>query len=114
MKRTISAILLVSVFISLQFGKVASYIYCKWQAEVIQNNPACGCDNHLTSMFDSNDDSPANDLPKNTVNEKLNEFTPKSLIEVQQIILSCSHCFAEYDAELSESFVASPFHPPIA
>jgi hypothetical protein len=113
MKRTISAILLLSVFISLQFGKVASYVYCKWQAEVIQNNPACGCDDHLASMFDSKDDSSDNDLSKNTVNEKLNEFTPKSLIEVQQIILSLSNCFTEYNAELSESFIDSPFHPPI-
>jgi hypothetical protein len=114
MKRTISAILLLSVFISLQFGKVASYIYCKWQAEVIQNNPACGCDDHLAFMFDGKDDSSNNDLSKNTVNEKLNEFTPKSLIEVQQIILSSSKCFTEYNAELSESFIDSPFHPPIA
>ena len=114
MKRTVSAILLVSVFIALQFGKVASYIYCKWQAEVIENNPACGCDDHLISMFDSNDDSPDNDLSKNAVNEKLNEFTPKPLIEVQQIVLSFSNCFTEYNAELSERFIESPFHPPIA
>lgn len=114
MKRTISAILLVIVFISLQFGKVASFIYCKWQAEVIQNNPACGCDDHLISMFDRDDDSPDNDLSKNTVNEKLNEFTPKSLIEVHQIVLSSSNCFTEYNAELSETFIDSPFHPPIA
>lgn len=114
MKRTISAILLVIVFISLQFGKVASYIFCKWQAEVIQNNAACGCDDHLISMFDSNDDSSNMDLSKNTVNEKLNEFTPKPLIEVQQIVLSSSNCFTEYNAELSESFIDSPFHPPIA
>ena len=114
MKRTISAILLLTVFISLQFGKVASYLYCKWQAEVIQNNPACGCDDHLISMFDSKDNSSNNDFSKNTVNEKLNEFTPKSLIEIQQIILSFSNCFTEYDAELSESFIDSPFHPPIA
>lgn len=113
MKRTISAILLVSVFISLQFGKVASYIYCKWQAEVIQNNPACGCDDHLISMFGANDDSSNNDLSKNSVNEKLNEFTPKSLIEVQQIFFSSSNCFTEYKADLSESFIDSPFHPPI-
>src|SRR5687767_13533166 len=114
MKRNAAAILLLTVFISLQFGKVASYIYCKWQAEIIQNNPDCGCDDHLTAMFDHNDDSPKNDLSKNTVNEKLNEFTPKSLIEVQQIVFLSSGCFTEYNAELSESFIDSPFHPPIA
>ena len=114
MKRNISAILLLTVFLSLQFGKVASYIYCKWQAEIIQSKTDCGCDDHLTAMFDHDDDAPKNDLSKNTVNEKLNEFTPKSLIEVQQIVLSSSNCFTEYNAELSESFIDSPFHPPIA
>ena len=114
MKQKLPAILILVVFLGLQFGKVATYLYCKWQAEIIQNNPDCGCDDHLTAMFDHEDDSSKNDLSKNTVNETLNEFTPKSLIEVQQIVLSCSMCFTEYNAELSESFIDAPFHPPIA
>jgi len=105
----------MTVFLSLQFGKVANYLYCKWQAEVIQNKPDCGCENHLITMFDQHDDdSSKNDLSKNTVNEKLNEFTPKSFINIPQIVLSSSNCFTEYNAMLSESFVGSPFHPPIA
>ena len=114
MRRSISAILLMTVFLSFQFGKVATYLYCKWQAEIIQNKPDCGCGDHLTAMFDHDDDSSKNDLAKNTVNEKLNEFTPKHLIDIPQIILSSSNCFTEYNAELSESFIDSPFHPPIA
>jgi len=115
MRRRISSILLLLVFLGLQFGKVAGYIYCKWQAEIIQNKSDCGCDDHLVTMFEHSDDDPSNnDLSKNTVNEKLNEFTPKSLIEVQQIVFLSSGCFTEYNAELSESFIASPFHPPIA
>jgi tRNA G37 N-methylase Trm5 len=114
MRRNVSAILLLTVFLSLQFGKVASYIYCKWQAEIIQNNPDCGCDDHLTSMFEHNDDDSKNNLSKNTLNEKLNEFTPKSFINIPQIVLASSNCFTEYNAELSESVIDSPFHPPIA
>ena len=114
MKRTISSILLLTVFISLQFGKVASYIFCKWQAEIIQNQTDCGCDDHLTAMFDHDDDSSKNDLPKNTVNEKLNEFSPKSLIEVQQVFIPIPNCFTEYKSALSESIIDAPFHPPIA
>ena len=114
MRRNISAILLLAVFLSLQFGKVAGYIYCKWQAEIIQNKPGCGCDEHLISIFEHDDDSSKNDLAKNTVNEKLNEFTPKSFITIPQIDLSSSNCFTEYNAALSESFMDSPFHPPIA
>ncbi len=114
MRRNISAILLLTVFLSLQFGKVATYLYCKWQAEIIQNKTDCGCEDHLTSMFEHSDDSSKNDLSNNTVNEKLNEFTPRSFITISQIILSSSNCFTEYQAELSESFIDCPFHPPIA
>lgn len=115
MKRRICAILLMTVFLSLQFGKVASYIYCKWQAEIIQNKPDCECDDHLASMFThQDDDSSKNDLSKITLNEKLNEFTPRSFITIPQIFASSSNCFTEYNAELSEIFIDSPFHPPIA
>ena len=114
MRRKFSAILILSVFFCLQYGKVANYLYCKWQAEIVQNKPDCGCEDHLTSMFGHDDDSSNNDISKNTLNEKLNEFTPKSLIEVQQLVNSSSICFTEYNAELSEKFIDSPFHPPIA
>lgn len=114
MRRRISSILLLLVFLNLQLGKVAGYIYCKWQAEIVQNKPDCGCDDHLTSMFEHDDDSSKNDLTKNTVNEKLNEFSPKPLIDIPQFVLSSSDCFTEYTAGLSESYIDSPFHPPIA
>jgi len=115
MRRNVSAILLLTVFLSLQFGKVATYLYCKWQAEIVQNKPGCGCEDHLTSMFEHNDDgSSKDDLTKNAVNEKLNEFPPKPLTDIPQIVLLTSDCFTEYKASLSESFIDSPFHPPIA
>jgi hypothetical protein len=115
MRRTISAILLLIVFISLQFGKVTTYLYCKWQAEIIQNKPDCGCDQHLVAMFDHhNDDSSKNDLTKNIVTEKLNEFAPRSFITISQLYISFEKCFAEYNSLLTKSFIDSPFHPPIA
>ena len=114
MRRNISAILLLIVFISLQFGKVATYLYCKWQTEIFQKIPDCGCDKHLASMFEHhNDDSSKNDLTKNTVSEKLNEFAPRSFIAIPQVYISFKKCFAEYNSPLSESFIDSPFHPPI-
>ena len=113
MRRTVSAILLMIVFFSLQFGNVATYLYCKWQAEVVLNKPDCGCDNHLVSMFDHKDDSSKHDQSKNTLNEKLNEFTPKSMIIAPQVFLSFSKIFTEYSSSLSDSFIESPFHPPI-
>ena len=115
MKRSVSAILLLTVFISLQFGKVASYLYCKWQSEIIQNKPDCGCEDHLTAMFEQTDDgSSKNDLAKTTVNEKLSEFTPKPFITIPQFVVPFSNRFTEYTANLSECFIDSPFHPPIA
>ena len=113
MRRKFSAILILSVFLSLQYGKIASYLYCKWQAEIVQNKPDCGCEDHLTSMFDHNDESSANSLSKTTLTEKLNEFTPKTIIEVPQIILSSSDGFTEYNSDLSKRFIGTPFHPPI-
>ena len=115
MKQKLSAILILVVFFSLQYGKVATYLYCKWQAEIVQNKPGCGCEDHLTSMFaHNNDDSNNNSLSKTTVTEKLNEFTPKPIIEASQIILSSPDGFTEYNSDLSKSFIGTPFHPPIA
>ena len=115
MRRKFSAILILSIFLSLQYGKIANYLYCKWQAEIVQNQPGCGCEDHLTAMFDHNDDdSPGNSLSKNALTEKLNEFTPKTIIEIPQIILSSSDGFTEYNSDLSKSFTGTPFHPPIA
>lgn len=114
MRRKFSAILILSVFLALQYGKIATYLYCKWQTEIVQNKPDCGCEDHLTSMFDHNgDDSSNNSLSKNTLTEKLNEFTPKTIIEVPQIILSSSDGFTEHNSYLSKCFVGTPFHPPI-
>src|SRR5258705_13856403 len=109
MRSKLSAILILFVFLSLQYGKIATYLYCKWQAEIVQNKPDCGCEDHLTSMFGHNDDdSSKNGLSKNTLNEKLNEFSPKPLIDIPQIIPLPSNCFTEYNSVLSESFIDAP------
>ena len=80
----------------------------------MQNKADCGCENHLTSMFDHNDDDASdNSLSKSVLTEKLNEFTPKSIIEIPQIILSSSDGFTEYNSNLSKSFIGTPFHPPM-
>ena len=113
MRRNISAILLLIVFFCLQFGKVTSYLYCKWQAEIVQNKQDCGCDNHLVAMFDHKDDTSKHDQAKNTLSEKLSEFTPKATIIAPQVFSSFQKNFTEYNSSLSESFLDSPFHPPI-
>lgn len=115
MRSRISSILLLLVFLTLQFGKVATYIYCKWQSEIVQNSTDCGCDDHLVAMFEHHDDDASkNDLSKNTVNEKLNEFAPRSFITPATIDISIEKCFTEYNSSLSERFFDSPLRPPIA
>ena len=114
MRRKISAILLLTVFISLQFGKVASYIYCKWQAEIVQNLKDCGCDDHLVSMFEHNDDSGNDEQANIKLTDKLNEFMPKQFVDIQSDNFISEKSFTDYTSSLSESFIASPFHPPAA
>lgn len=51
MRRRIVSILLLFVFLSIQYGKVANYLYCKWQAEVVRQLEECGCESHLVGIF---------------------------------------------------------------
>ncbi len=52
MRRIVSAITVLLVFFSLQYGKVAEYLYCEVQAKVIlQQATDCGCDQYLIEMI---------------------------------------------------------------
>ncbi len=113
MKQKLPAILILFVFLSLQFGKISSYLYCKWQAEFLQNKTDCGCDDHLVAMFDHNGQTDDGMLAHNNLNEKIAEYAPHSLaIDLSQSIPAGKNYFAEYDTPLCSSFIASPFHPP--
>ena len=114
MRRYFSAILILFVFFCLQYGKIATYLYCKWQTSIVQSQPDCGCENHLTSMFDHHDDDSKEGLAKVNLNEKLNEFSPKSIIVLLQVFSLYENTFSEYDSPLSKSYIEAPFHPPIA
>jgi hypothetical protein len=113
MRQIIPAILLLFVFFSLQFGKISTYLFCKWQAEAVQNSGDCGCDDHLISMFDK-DGSDAKSSLKIVLSEKLSEFSPQSFFEIYQPVNLSVQGFAGYKAALSERFIAAPFHPPAA
>lgn len=60
MRRITSAIVILLVFFSFQYGKVMTYLYCKWQAEKVQQLKDCGCEQHLTGIFA---DGPAESAP---------------------------------------------------
>ena len=115
MRRTFSAIVILMIFLSLQFGKIVTYIYCKWQAEVVQNKPDCGCDDHLINMFDHNEPSENGTLAKSTLNEKITEYSLRFLtVDLSICNQQEKNCFAEYDSALPQNFIAVPFHPPAA
>jgi hypothetical protein len=114
MRRIISAILLLLVFLSLQFGKIATYLYCKWQVEIVLNQTDCGCDDHLVTMFSHDETGTDSSLSKIALNDKINEFNPKPFIGLLPTPFSFHNSFTNYHAAISETFIAPPFHPPIA
>jgi hypothetical protein len=112
MRRNISAILILTIFLSLQFGKITTWLYCKWQAEIVLNQPDCSCDDHLAAMF-QHDDGTGNGLSKIIFTEKINEYPPPaSLTGLSVFLQQKKNRFAVYDSPLLKSFIASPFHPP--
>jgi len=113
MRRKVFAILILAVFFSLQYGKIAGYIYCKWQKEVVQGLPDCGCEDHLVSMFSQENEEHDSDLTKININEKVTEYCPKESISVPEILINSKQTFTAYESQLMENFIVPPFHPPL-
>ena len=113
MRRYLSAVLLLLVFFTLQFGKVAGYLYCKWKTEVIQNKPDCGCDDQLVAMFDHHNDDSKSGYTNTGLNEIVNEFMPRQAIEIIKNSTDIKNCFTAYSSSLSERPQDDTFHPPI-
>ena len=115
MRRRVSAILILFVFLSLQFGKITTYLYCKWQAEVVQNQPDCGCDKHLTTLFDHDETGATGSIAKIAFKEKITEYSPQPFIVNLLVDYGQKKsCFAGYDSPLLKIFITPPFHPPAA
>ena len=98
------------VFFTLQYGKVATYLYCKWQAEVVQKLKDCGCETHLADMFSQKipvADSPA--AIKGNAFEYQQEFS--ILIPAIPSNITVSF-FADYNSSLIDGFVSPAFRPP--
>jgi len=115
MRKSLSAILILIVFLSLQFGKISSYLYCKWQVEFLQKQKDCGCDDHLVAMFDHNEPTNEGMVLHNKLNEKITEYSLHFLtVNLSLSSLEVKNCFAEYDSPLCSNVLDSPFHPPAA
>ena len=110
MRRKLATISILFVFLLLQYGKVATYIYCKWQAEVVQKLKDCGCENHLAGMFS---EKTSDGLSPITVKEVISEY----IVELPDYYLPSTPTFtisqfAEYDSPLLNGFFTSSFRPP--
>jgi hypothetical protein len=114
MRKKLSSILILAVFFSLQYGKVASYLYCKWQQEVVQGMTDCGCDDHLVTMFNHDGDENQDSQAKITLNEKITEFPPVAFISLAARPTIGKVVFSLYNSSLAENFMPTPFHPPLS
>lgn len=81
---------------------------------MVLNQTDCGCENHLVTMFNHDEPGTDSSLSKITLSEKLNEFCPKSFIGLPPSVFNFHQNFADYHAAISDTFIAPPFHPPIA
>ncbi len=110
MRRKLATISILFVFLLLQYGKVATYIYCKWQAEIVQKLKDCGCENHLAGMFS---EKTSDGVAAITIKEVVSEYT----VELPDYYLSATPYFnisqfPEYDSPLHNGFTFSSFRPP--
>ena len=110
MRRKLATISILFVFLLLQYGKVATYLYCKWQAEIVQKLKDCGCENHLAGIFS---EKSTDGLSHITIKEVISEYTvelPDYYLPVVPTFTISQ--FAEYDSPLLNGFIVSSFRPP--
>lgn len=54
MQRFANTIFLLALLLSLQYGKITSYLYCEWEAKIVNALPDCDCVQILSGVFDDN------------------------------------------------------------
>ena len=111
MRRIVSAIAVLLVFFSLQYGKVAEYLYCEAQAKlVLQQATDCGCEHYLIAMFGEDG---SDGFAASPIKEKPAEF----FTAIVTITNELNHCIPSTDHIIQSSgvlnqFPEPAFHPP--
>ncbi len=88
-----------------------NYLYCKWQAEKIQQLKDCGCEQHLTGLFadDQTHSSPA------TLKEIAFEYAEKGEITLTTIPVESADTTGGFFTSLYfYRFTSGLLRPPIA
>ncbi|WP_336517486.1 hypothetical protein [Pollutibacter soli] len=70
----ITAIFSISLLLMLQYGRITSFLYCEWEAKVIQQLPDCDCSLILTGVFDQDDDHSNTNISVSSV--KFADYVP--------------------------------------
>lgn len=111
MRRIVSAIAGLLVFFSLQYGKVAEYLYCEAQAKVVLQQAAdCGCDQYLIDMIGEDG---SDGLAATPVKEKPAEFfTTIATITNELNLFIPSTNYIISPSGLMNQFPEPAFHPP--
>jgi hypothetical protein len=110
MRRKLVAISMLVVFLTLQYGKVATYLYCKWQAEVVQQLKECGCESHLAAIF--TEKSPLTDSPE-AIKSMAFEYHQQLRIAVPVFVADKDpDCFIDGDTPLTNRPVQPALRPP--
>ncbi len=112
MRRILSSILSLAVFLLLQYGNIATYYYCKWQAEQQQTLVECGCEIHLESVFGGSKHQDGIASPD--IKVQVFDYTISKSI----LVSLASNSDTNFDKEsycdaLLDGFSVLPYHPPI-
>lgn len=98
-------------FLALQYGHMLSYLYCKWQAELVLHQSDCGCEDQLAAAFVT---QPQSDtiIPPQATTQVIDLFQEPvtevpSFQGAQRMLPGI-----RYASSLAEGFQRPPFHPP--
>lgn len=109
MRKYLAIILISFGFFSLQGGKIAVYLLCKWQMEVVQKNPDCDCEKHLSDA----DGNASSQLPTGILKQKPGEHFATDFYSLNIANPYFKFPLAwRYASRCSAGFIASCFHPP--
>jgi hypothetical protein len=112
MRRIVSSILTLSVFLLLQYGNIATYYFCKWQAEQQQPLEDCGCEIHLESVFGSHQSHDGITAP--TIQLQVIDYTvPVNEIQISTSPLISIAMRSSYNDVLLDGYTSIPYHPPV-
>jgi hypothetical protein len=110
MRRIFATIFISLAFLSLQGGKYAAYMVCRWQVLVVMQQQDCDCEKHLSS---ADENTQANSSAATLVQkEKAVEFLPIFLHQLAGASQKNIHSFAEYNSPLQNGFTNTSYRPP--